>query len=91
MGQHVHPVRAYRREKGISLASLAKLLGTSKANLSRVENFKQPVSATLLPKISLETGISLERLVHPQALEIDQTRPPLGAAPFHLPPDEGAK
>jgi transcriptional regulator with XRE-family HTH domain len=41
---------------------LAERIGTTKANLSRIENGKQELSVELLPKLVAETGISASRL-----------------------------
>ncbi len=58
MDASVHPVRAYRlRQKpALTLEVLAGRVGTTKANLSRIET-GQRVSEDLLPKLVAETGI----------------------------------
>lgn len=44
------------------LEDLAARVGTTKANLSRIETGKQTISEDLLPKLVAETGISASRL-----------------------------
>ena len=60
----VHPLRAYRRATTpkVSLDDLAKSVGRSKATLSRIENWKQPIPEELLGKLSDVTGISPREL-----------------------------
>lgn len=60
MVESVHPVRAYRLSQSppVKLRELAKRLGTTTANLSRIETGKQAVSDVLLVKLVAETGIS---------------------------------
>jgi transcriptional regulator with XRE-family HTH domain len=64
MDASVHPVRAYRLAKKphVKLEDLAQRIGTTKANLSRIETGKQKLSEDLLPKLVAETGISASRL-----------------------------
>lgn len=59
-----HPIRAYRlgMNPPLSLEDLAGRLGTTKPNLSRIENGKQKLSEDLLFRIVAETGISADRL-----------------------------
>lgn len=59
MDVSVHPVRAYRlRQKpAMSLEDLAIQIGTSDANLSRIENGKQQISEDLLIKLVAVTAI----------------------------------
>lgn len=63
MDNSLHPVRAYRlgQNPPLSQADLAHRLGTTKANLSRIESGKQGISNTLLAKLVAETGISADR------------------------------
>lgn len=51
----VHPLRAYRRSLGESLAALARRIGTSKATLSRIETGKQNASLGLIAKLKAES------------------------------------
>lgn len=71
MDGSVHPVRAFRlRQKPtLSLEDLAARLGTTKANLSRIENGKQRVSEDLLPKFVAETPIPA-RLLRPDLAKL---------------------
>jgi transcriptional regulator with XRE-family HTH domain len=59
MDDSVHPVRAYRlrRNPPISLEDLAERAGTTKGNLSRIENRRQGISKRLFPKLVAATGI----------------------------------
>lgn len=59
-----HPIRAYRYSftPPLTLADLAKRLGTTKPNLSRIENGKQKLEEKLLFKTVEETGISALKL-----------------------------
>lgn len=59
MDASVHPVRAYRlaMDPPVKLEDLAERIGTTKANLSRIETGKQKLSEDLLPKLVAETGI----------------------------------
>jgi transcriptional regulator with XRE-family HTH domain len=72
----VHPIRAYRLNQAppLTLEGLAKKLGTTKPNLSRIENGLQPVSEALLPKIIAETGIPAESL-RPDLAKLFKPRP----------------
>jgi len=64
MDRAIHPLRAYRlrQEPRLRLKDLAVRIGTSKGNLSRIENGKQLVSEDLLPKVAAETGIPASKL-----------------------------
>lgn len=64
MDQSVHPVRAFRLSQTpkLPMKKLADRIGTSTANLSRIENGLQPVSEILLPKLLAETGIPAKQL-----------------------------
>jgi transcriptional regulator with XRE-family HTH domain len=64
MEASVHPVRAYRLRQNppVTLEDLAGRLGTTKANLSRIETGKQILSEGLLPKLVAETGIPAKSL-----------------------------
>jgi transcriptional regulator with XRE-family HTH domain len=59
MPASLHPVRAFRLEQSPPLAqtALARRLGTTKPNLSRIETGKQRISDDLLPKLVAVTGI----------------------------------
>jgi len=54
-----HPIRAYRRAQKppLRLEDLANRVGTTKANLSRIEGGKRKPSNKLLRKLVAETGI----------------------------------
>lgn len=71
MAESVHPVRAYRLRQNppVKLRELAKRLGTTTANLSRIETGKQAVSEGLLRKLVSETGISA-RIFRPDLAEL---------------------
>jgi len=60
----LHPVRAYRMnaKPPLKLAALARRIGTTKANLSRIESGKQQPSPELCRKLIAATGISADRL-----------------------------
>lgn len=60
MRRSQHPIRRFRlsRDPTITLADLADQVGTSKANLSRIENGHQEISEALLPKLADVTGIA---------------------------------
>lgn len=64
MGTPAHPVRAYRLSQSppLKLEDLAVRIGTTKANLSRIETGKQSVSEVLLARLVAETGISARAL-----------------------------
>lgn len=55
----LNPIKAYRKSHNppLRLEDLAARVGTTKANLSRIENGLQLVSEGLLPKLIAETGI----------------------------------
>lgn len=59
-----HPLRAYRNQHKprISLDSLAKSIGRSKATLSRIETGKQDLTVDIARKIAAATGIPLREL-----------------------------
>lgn len=77
MDASVHPVRAYRLAKKphVKLEDLAERVGTTKANLSRIETGKQKLSEDLLPKLMAETGISADKLRPDLAKLFKSTRP----------------
>lgn len=54
-----HPIRAWRhrQEPPVRLRELADRIGTSTANLSRIENAGQPVSEDLLRPLCAATGL----------------------------------
>jgi transcriptional regulator with XRE-family HTH domain len=64
MATPAHPVRAYRLRQNppVKLGELARAIGTTNANLSRIETGKQAVSDVLLPKIVAATGIPASEL-----------------------------
>lgn len=64
MDPTAHPVRAYRLRQTppLKLGDLARRIGTTTANLSRIETGKQALSDALLPKIVAETGIPAREL-----------------------------
>lgn len=51
----LHPLQAYRDARGVTLDELAARVGTSKATLSRVENWKQDPSLDLIGKLKAAT------------------------------------
>ncbi|MCC6172040.1 MAG: helix-turn-helix transcriptional regulator [Gammaproteobacteria bacterium] len=59
MDASVHPVRAFRLRQNPPLAQevLARRIGITKPNLSRIETGQQRISENLLPRICAETGI----------------------------------
>lgn len=72
-----HPVRAYRlgQNPPVTLEDLADRVGTTKANLSRIETRKQVLSEELLPKLMAETGIPAEQLRPDLAKLFNAARP----------------
>lgn len=62
--ENQNPVRAFRLSQTptLKLEVLANRIGTTKANLSRIETGKQVVSEALLPKLVAETGIPADVL-----------------------------
>lgn len=64
MGTPEHPIRAYRLNQSppVTLEDLAKRIGTTKPNLSRIETGKQPLSEALMKKLIAETGLSAAAL-----------------------------
>lgn len=60
----MHPVRAFRLEQNppLTLEDLAERIGTTKANLSRIETRKQELCVQLLPRVVAETGIPARQL-----------------------------
>ena len=60
LGQRVQKARHAR---GLSLAQLARLVGTDKGYLSRVENNHIEPRITSLRRIAKELGVSIARLV----------------------------
>lgn len=71
MDASVHPVRAFRLRQNppVTLEDLAGRIGTTKANLSRIETGKQTLSDQLLAKVVTETGISA-RLLRPDLAKL---------------------
>lgn len=60
----LHPIRIYRQAQTpvVTLDALAKLVGISKANLSRIETGDQELTTALAKKISDATGIPMRVL-----------------------------
>lgn len=58
-----HPLRRYRRDKGITLEHLARQVGASAVSISRIENRRQQPTHGLLINLSEATGISIDDLV----------------------------
>jgi transcriptional regulator with XRE-family HTH domain len=58
----------------MSLEDLANRIGTTKANLSRIETGKQPISELMLPKLMAETGIPADKL-RPDLAKLFNQRP----------------
>lgn len=50
-----HPLRAYRRERGISMAALAKIADTSETTVSRLERREHNAPLDLLVRLSRAT------------------------------------
>lgn len=57
-----HPLRRYRTAKDISLETLAKRVGSTKASLSRIETRLQMPSPALARVLQKVTGIPLWEL-----------------------------
>lgn len=55
-----HPLRAFRQKKGMSLEDVAASTGTSKAQLSRVENWRQDPTLELIRRLSKLSGGKLK-------------------------------
>ena len=55
-------IRAWRERESVTQMDLADRIGTTNANLSRIESGKQPVSEPLLRKLVVETGLSASTL-----------------------------
>jgi transcriptional regulator with XRE-family HTH domain len=72
--ENQNPLRTYRLSQTppLKLDDLAERVGTTKANLSRIETGKQLVSEALLPKLVAETGISA-RVLRPDLAELFAT------------------
>ena len=60
----LHPVRSYRQAQMpvMTLGALAEKIGTTEANLSRIETGKQELTTPLAKKISDATGIPMRVL-----------------------------
>lgn len=73
MSTALHPIKVFRKchVPPLRLEDLAVRLGMTKANLSRIENGKQPISEELLPKLVLETGIPA-KVLRPDLAELFQ-------------------
>ena len=54
--ENLHPLRSYRKSKGLTLQAMASLVGIDASNLSRIETGKQPPSADLLIKVAEATS-----------------------------------
>jgi DNA-binding XRE family transcriptional regulator len=46
-----HPLRAFRRKKGLSLDQAAEALDIAKSSMSRIENGKQVITSDLMRRI----------------------------------------
>ena len=53
----VHPLQAYREQRGWSQAELARYLEVNRATLNRWERFERQVGRSSVPAISQKTGI----------------------------------
>ncbi len=58
-----HPLRRYRKAKGLSLEELAQRLSVSIATISRLETGKQGASLTLAVAIERETGVAADQFL----------------------------
>jgi transcriptional regulator with XRE-family HTH domain len=58
----IHPLRAYREQRQLSSADLARLLNVSPAAVCRWENGERKPDRRLLPMISEKTGIAPREL-----------------------------
>jgi DNA-binding XRE family transcriptional regulator len=59
-----HPIRAWRKERGMSLATLAKTIGIVRVpHLCEIELRKKTPSVRLAQAITQVTGLSLEEVV----------------------------
>jgi transcriptional regulator with XRE-family HTH domain len=67
MTDNLHPLRQYRRDHGVTLKTLAEKVKTTKANLSRIETFKQSPSFGLAGRLSRETGLPLAQFLRDAA------------------------
>ena len=59
----VSPLRAWRENYGINVASLAKQVGVSKSYLSQIENRRKRGTLSLYRRISLVLGVPIDDLV----------------------------
>jgi transcriptional regulator with XRE-family HTH domain len=60
---HIHPIKRWRFERGLTLDKAARRLKTSAAHLSEIERHRKMPSLTLAYRISDRTGLSLEQIV----------------------------
>lgn len=59
----VHPLRAHRLSRKLSLSELARRVGTSAATLSRIELGSRTPSLALAAKLKQKTGIPIHKFV----------------------------
>lgn len=55
-----HPLREYRKQRGLSLDLLAQRVGSTKSWLSRIEAGKERPSMALVEKLKAQTGLSAD-------------------------------
>lgn len=64
-----HPLRRYRRVRGLTLAQMAAEARTSFVTISRIEGRKQQAGHDLLIRLSDVTGIPIDELVRASGQE----------------------
>lgn len=65
----MHPLRTWRKDRGITLQGLAALIGVTQSHLSEIENWKNEPSLDLAARLSLESGIEIAKFVKSKTLE----------------------
>jgi len=60
----VHPLRRWRKERGVTLAELARLVDVTASHLSEIERGNNEASLALAARLSEATGkeVSLEEI-----------------------------
>ncbi len=61
----MHPQRQWRENNGVTLITLAEIMGVTPSHLSEIERWRGFPSLPLASKLSQHTGISLAEYVGP--------------------------
>lgn len=87
MSETANPLRAYRRQAGLTLEQLARAAGTTAAQISKLEKGDRRLTVDWMARLAPPLGVTMADLLTPIA---PRTAPPAGPASLLLPGGDAA-